>query len=62
MPLIALVFVACLGDKCQTVQLPFDGTSMQCMLFGQQAAAEWLRHRDGWALRRGYRCETGAPA
>jgi hypothetical protein len=57
-----LTFVACLGsqaDRCQNVELPWDGSLMQCMLFGQQLAAQWTNEHPGWALNRGYRCESG---
>lgn len=60
-----LAFVACLGaapDRCRTVELPWDGTLMTCMLFGQHAAAAWTNDHPGWALRRGYRCESGREA
>lgn len=61
----ALTFIACLSgapDRCQTVQIPWDGSLQQCMLFGQQAAAEWQGQHPGWAMRRGYRCESGSGA
>ena len=38
-----LTFIACLGigaDRCRAVELPWDGSLMQCMLFGQHAAAQ----------------------
>ena len=47
-----LTFMACLGgqgDRCQNVELPWDGSLMQCMLFGQQAA-QWTNEHPGWAL------------
>lgn len=59
---LVLTFVACLGgapDRCQNISIPFDGTTMQCALFGQQLASQWLSARPGWQLKRGYRCETG---
>ncbi len=57
-----LTFIACLGtgsDRCHSVELPWDGTLMQCMLFGQHAAAQWTSEHPGWALQRGWRCESG---
>ena len=48
-----LTFVACLGaagDRCRNVELPWDGSLMQCMLFGQQAAAQWTSEHPGWAV------------
>ena len=60
-----LTFVACLGaagDRCRNVELPWDGSLMQCMLFGQQAAAQWTSEHPGWAVVRGWRCESGRSA
>jgi hypothetical protein len=60
-----LTFVACLGtagDRCRHVELPWDGSLMQCMLFGQQAAASWTSEHPGYALVRGWRCESGRAA
>lgn len=60
-----LTFVACLGahgHQCRTVELPWDGNLMQCMLFGQQLAAQWTNEHPGWALDRGYRCASGRSA
>ena len=60
-----LTFVACLGTadhRCRNVELPFDGSLMQCMLFGQHAAAQWTNEHPGWSLVRGYRCESGRSA
>jgi hypothetical protein len=60
--LYVLTFVACLGsgtDRCDTVHIPWDGTLMQCMIFGQHTAAQWTNEHPGWALRRGWRCESG---
>ncbi len=60
-----LTFVACLStgaDRCRTVELPWDGSLMQCMLFGQQAAAQWTNEHPPWALRHGWRCESGRSA
>jgi hypothetical protein len=60
-----LTFIACLGgqgDRCQTVELPWDGSLMQCMLFGQHMAAQWTNEHPGWALDHGWRCESGRSA
>jgi hypothetical protein len=62
MSLLVLAFVACLGSHCEKVELPWDGSLMQCMLFGQQLAAQWTNEHPGWALDRGYRCESGRSA
>lgn len=59
MSALVLVFLACLGGTCKPVQIPWDGGLQSCMLFGQQAAAEWLRDHPGHTLQRGYRCEAG---
>ena len=63
MILYVLTFLACMSpDQCRTVQIPFDGTLMQCMLFGQHAAAEWENQNPNWHLQRGYKCESGRSA
>ncbi len=59
---LALVFTACMSGHCQRVQIPWEGTLMTCMLFGQQLAAQWTNEHPGWALDRGYRCESGRSA
>ena len=59
-----LTFIACLGtgaDRCHTVELP-DGSLMQCMVFGQHAAAQWTSEHPGYALARGHRRESGRSA
>ena len=48
--------------RCQKVELPWDGSLMQCMLFGQQLAAQWTNDHPGWALNQGYSCENGRSA
>jgi len=61
----ALVFVACLGtgeDRCQQVELPWDGGLQACMLFGQQALAAWANEHPGWLPRGRYRCQAGRAA
>ena len=50
------------ATAAQTVELPWDGSLMQCMLFGQQVAAQWTNEHPGWALLRGWRCESGRSA
>jgi hypothetical protein len=32
------------------------------MVFGQHAAAQWTNDNPGWAVRRGWRCESGRSA
>lgn len=65
---LVLTFVACLSDvpagsvrvpHCEAVELPFDGSTSQCMMFGQLQMALWVREHDGWAPRDGWRCEHG---
>jgi hypothetical protein len=60
---LVLTFVACLNasgpSRCQQVEMPFDGSLMQCMLFGQHEAARWASERPGWVVTRGWKCESG---
>ena len=64
---LVLAFVACLGaqtpdqarQRCQLVELPFDGSPMQCAMFGQAQMASWMRDHQGWRPRHGWRCERG---
>jgi hypothetical protein len=60
---LVVTFVACLGssngDRCRQVEMPFDGSMMQCMLFGQHVAAQWTTENPGWSVARGWRCESG---
>lgn len=60
---LVLTFVACLGsadgDRCRQVEMPFDGSLMQCMIFGQHVAAHWTTEHPGWSVPRGWRCESG---
>ncbi len=62
---LVLSFIACLsgapGERCQNVEIAWDGTAFQCMLFGQQEAAQWIVEHPGYALRGGYRCVNGQP-
>lgn len=62
---LVLTFVACLSasgpNRCQQVELPWDGSLMQCMMFGQHEAARWTNEHPGWALARGWKCESGKP-
>lgn len=61
---LVLSFVVCLsvGGECRRVELPFDGSMQQCMLFGQHEAARWIAHNEGYELRRGWRCLKGRSA
>ena len=54
---LVLTFVACIGaatapDRCRQVELPWDGSLMQCMLFGQHDAARWTNEHPGWVVTR----------
>jgi hypothetical protein len=57
---LVLSFMVCLGaadgGRCRQVEIPFDGSVQQCLLYGQAEAAHWLAEHEGWELRRGYRC------
>jgi hypothetical protein len=62
---LVLTFVACIGAQgpghCRQVELPWDGSLMQCMLFGQHEAAHWTNNHPGWVVTRGWRCQSGKP-
>lgn len=55
---VALVFIACLGDRRESVRLPFEGSVLQCALAGQQAMAAWQREHQGWRTVGRYQCTT----
>ena len=72
---IGLVFVACLATgeatpvatetmarECREVELPFEGSLMQCMRLGQQGIVGWLARNERWVLTGGYKCMIGRPA
>lgn len=63
---IVLAFIACLNSsgttRCQDVQIPFNGTMMQCMVFGQHETARWIGEHPGWTVARGWRCGSGREA
>ena len=65
---LVLTFVACIGVqqpasatslRCRTIELPFDGSLNQCIIFGQHQLALWVRDHEGWLPARGWRCEAG---
>jgi hypothetical protein len=62
---LMLSFVVCVnaGDtgRCRQVELPFEGTLMQCMLYGQHEAARWTSDHPGWFVTRGWKCLSGKP-
>ena len=56
---LVLSFMVCLGaadGRCRNVEIPFDGSVQQCVMYGQLEAARWAAEHAGWELRRGYRC------
>lgn len=55
-----LVFMACSASSCRTVELPWQGSLFECLLFGQQSAAAYATER-GLTVRQGWRCEQGKP-
>jgi hypothetical protein len=61
--LYVLTFLACLagqpGAACQTVEIVWEGTPHQCMLFGQLAVARWITEHPGLEAPKGYRCVPG---
>lgn len=61
--LYILTFIACLGghspDRCQNVEIAWDGSPFQCMMFGQVEMARWMREHPGYVAPRGYRCVPG---
>jgi hypothetical protein len=62
---LVLTFVACIGahesDRCRQVELPWDGSLMQCMMFGQPEAARWTNEHPGWLRTRGWKGQSGKP-
>jgi hypothetical protein len=61
---VVLVFLACTvvpegtQKNCDEVELLFDGSKMQCELFGQMAMADWERLHPTRRHASGYRCDT----
>jgi hypothetical protein len=53
--ILVLAFIACAGNYCRTVELPWDGSLLQCQLFGQQAVAAYAEPRN-LTVPRGWRC------
>jgi hypothetical protein len=58
-----LVFLACLSTapeaRCQKVEIAWEGSLQQCMLFGQQKIAAWSGEHPGYLPMRGYKCLWG---
>lgn len=61
--LYVLTFLACLSSpsdgSCRNVEIAWDGGPVQCMMFGQQEMARWVREHPGFTTPRGYRCLPG---
>jgi hypothetical protein len=61
--LYVLTFLACFtstpDSRCRNVEIAWEGNAVQCMLFGQQEMARWVREHPGFATPRGYRCLPG---
>lgn len=58
--MIEIVFVACLQaspSEChKTEPAFFDGSMMECVLYGQHAAQDWLALHPKYEVR-GWRCQ-----
>jgi hypothetical protein len=52
---ITITLLTCLAGTCEKTAIPFDGSLMQCTLFGQQVAAEWMKAHPKRTFK-GYRC------
>lgn len=62
---IALVFVACLGDRndrCQTVELSTLPPITECQVHAQESIAHWLDQHEGYRQRGRWACEIGRGA
>jgi hypothetical protein len=61
--LYILTFIACLGGQpgqsCRNIEIAWDGSPHQCMMFGQVEMARWMREHPGYAAVKGYRCVPG---
>ncbi|MCW4113593.1 hypothetical protein NPA31_001285 [Aurantimonas sp. MSK8Z-1] len=58
--MIALTLLVCLRTApidCHSEEIAFDGGIMQCAIFGQAAAADYLQGRPKWLLRK-WSCGT----
>jgi hypothetical protein len=56
-----LIFMVCLVDtptRCKVVQLPFEGSMQECLLFGQQLVAVWVKGNSGYMPTGRYHCTT----
>jgi hypothetical protein len=63
---VVLAFIVCFGTgephHCRQVETPFEGSLMQCMLFGQHEVARWINENAGAAALHGWKCQAGKPA
>ena len=64
---LVLSFVVCMGGtpdngRCLPVEIPFEGSMQQCMIYGQTEVVRWISDHGDYALRRGYRCLPGRGA
>lgn len=41
MPTLLIAFLTCASALCTRHDLPFDGSAMQCAMFGQAEVARW---------------------
>ena len=58
--MIALTLLLCLNSnptQCRAEDVAFDGSIMQCAMFGQAVAANYMTGRPKWTLKR-YRCSS----
>lgn len=56
--MITLSLLLCLTSNptdCHSEDIAFEGSILQCAMFGQAAAASYMQDQPKWALRR-YRC------
>ncbi len=61
---LVLSFVVCLNaasgeDRCRTIDLPWAGSMMSCMLRGQAEMARWVMEHPGYEVRGGWECRRG---
>lgn len=59
---LVLTFVACLSgsqERCRNVEIVWEGSPFQCVMFGQNAAARWIAEHEGWEMAGGWRCING---
>ena len=55
MVLSFIVYLGAADGRCRNVEIPFDGSVQQCMVYGQVEAVRWTAEHAGWELQRGYR-------